>query len=86
MNDKIFYNLESEISKNYHEMLQKRKENEILETLQNEILKNISLMLEVIKTEQDLINEQYEAAIKNPHKEVEDPLKDFDEESKSEGD
>lgn len=66
MNDKIFHNLETEISANYKEMHSKRRENDALELLQNKILENIALMLEVIKNEQDLINGQYENMIRDP--------------------
>ena len=83
MNDKIFYNLESEISKNYKAMWYKRKENELLESLQTKILKNIALMLEVIKNEQDLMNSQYEKIIRDPALEVPSEFKDIDKESKS---
>lgn len=66
MNDKIFHNLETEISANYKEMHAKRKENDVLEQLQNKILENIALMLEVIRNEQGLINGRYEDMIRDP--------------------
>ena len=59
MNDKIYFNLESEISRNYKQVDNKRKKNDILDQEQRMILKDIGLMLEIVQNEQKVMNKQY---------------------------
>lgn len=71
MNDKIYFNLESEISKNYQVVLKARKTNKKLEEEQLSILKDIDLMFDVIKNEQMLLNKKFLEVLENDEKEFE---------------
>lgn len=65
MNDKIYYNLESEISKNYQVVLGKRHNNKKLQEEQLKILKDVDLMFDVIKSEQTLLNKKFREVLEN---------------------
>ena len=59
MNDKIYFNLETEISKNYKMLKVKQSHNDQLESEQKEVLNNINLMLEVVQNEQREMDGNY---------------------------
>lgn len=52
MNDKVFFNLEQEISKNYLQMNHKNESNIQLEIDQKDIIKNIQIMMNIVEKEQ----------------------------------
>lgn len=71
MNDKIYYNLESEISKNYQVVLGKRHNNKKLQEEQLKILKDVDLMFDVIKSEQTLLNKKFREVLEDEDKNLE---------------